>query len=104
MNNLLNKLEQTPLGIIDQLEAELQGRISKVLSAIGPFNSYVNCICSAADELSNPANLATAKNFYSELMKKPTLISDELTGKMGGFREASNQLKQVVSTTPRIVF
>jgi len=97
---MLDNLESTPLGLIDQLESELNKKVAVVLKEVGPIIGVLDCVCAGVDEISNPANLDRAKSFYTELTRKPTLLDDELAGRMNTFREIKGSLSSVVGVNP----
>jgi hypothetical protein len=93
----LDKVEQSALNLIDQLQNELDTQIDKVLDAVGPFVDYANCICTAATAINDPNTLAAAVSFYNQLKNfRPTLIDQELEGKLHSLTEAKLNLKNVL--------
>lgn len=93
----LDKVEESPLNLVAQLQNELDNQINKVLTAVGPFLNYANCICTAAEALSDPNTIAAAVSFFNQLKNfRPTLIDQELSGKLHTLEAIKSNLKSAL--------
>ena len=97
VQSALDKMESYPIAAIDRLESLIQQELNKLFEKLGPFNQFITCVCAGAETLQDAGNIETAKSMYKELVQKPSLIGDELSGKMNTFRETRGQLRNVLS-------
>lgn len=96
VSSFLNRLESSALGLIDRIEADFNRYLDKVLNEVGLALSYLDCFCSGMSALQDLAKLDTAKAAYQELSKKPSLLDEELAGRMNTLRETKVQLKTIL--------
>jgi len=98
VSGALDKLEQHPLNMINQLQFELDTQIDKVLKAIGPFDQFAKCVCNTLSQINSGAEVEQASVFFNELVNfRPTLIDEQLTGQMNSLNESRINLQTVIS-------
>lgn len=90
----LNSLETSAIGMLDQLEAQLQAEVDRVLKLIGPFDQLVTCLCGAANAIQDASASAKALASYSLLVEKPpTLIDDYLKQQLASYQAVKASFK-----------
>lgn len=99
LRNALNKLERTPMGLIDKLEQELNKKIHQLLKTLGPLDRFLDCACAVADEVSNPnsQDVERAKKIWEELKQKPSVLDTSGQRQLAVWREQKEQLQRVLA-------
>ncbi len=97
--NAIDKLERTPLGLIDQLQTGFDRELSKLLNKLNPLDSILQCACAAADIVLSPEENAAQKTWNSikTFPEQWSVTSGDFSGELSQLREARDQLSAVVS-------
>jgi hypothetical protein len=92
----LSKLEKSPLGLIDQLETEINRKIASVLKSLG--SNALNCSCSDTGDFQTPSDVASAQSFYTALQQQPQVITDPtLRSQLNTHRQSKTNAKKALT-------